>query len=165
MESVDFRSITIFNNPTNTPVGSEQGLVELLAQSTAEGIIADCFRLHTSAAATIAVRFKSSHLLQHHQLHRYTFSWDVDVNSLNWPLNRFTTPWENLTDLIRGGKVMVVDDPDAEEVETSFLTWWDARAKDACAPAAAVRWAVVAEDDGVLELQLQGINAGTSFPP
>jgi len=54
--------------------------------------------------------------------------------------------------------VMVIDDPDAEEVETSFLTWWDARAKDACAPAAAVRWAVVAEDDGTLELQLQGID-------
>jgi len=156
MEKVEFRSITIFNDPTNTPVGSEQGLVELLAQSTAEGIIADCFRLHTSADATQGVRFKASHLLQHNQLHRYTFSWDVDMTSLNWPLNRFTTPWENLTDLIRGGKVMVVDDPDAEEVETSFLTWWDARSKDACAPAGAVRWAVVAEDDGTLELQLQG---------
>ena len=158
MENVDFRSLTIFKDPTNTPVGSEQGLVELLAQSTAEGVIADCFRLHTSVAATLGVRFKASHLLQHNQLHRYTFSWDVDVNALNWPLNRFTTPWENLTDLIRGGKVMVIDDPDAEEVESSFLTWWDARAKDACAPAGAVRWAVVAEDDGTLELQLQGKN-------
>jgi hypothetical protein len=156
MENVEFRSITIFKDPTNTPVGSTQPHVELLAQSSAEGQIADCFRLHTSAAASFSLRFKAAHLLQHQQLHRYTFSWDIDVNSLSWPLNRFSTPWENLTDLVRGGKVMVLDDPDAEEVETSFLTWWEARAKDACAPAGAVRWAIVAEDDGTLELQLQG---------
>ena len=156
MENVEFRSITIFNDPTNTPVGSTQPHVELLAQTTAEGHIADCFRIQTSAAAGFSVRFKSAHLLQHAQLHRYTFTWDIDVNSLKWPLNRFTTAWENLTDLVRGGKIMVLDDPEAEEVETSFLTWWEARSKDACAPAASVRWAVVAEDDGTLELQLQG---------
>ena len=157
MEKIEFRSITIFKDPTNTPVGSELAHVELLAQATAEGLIADCFRVETSASAPFGLRFKAAHLLQHNQLHRYSFSWEIDVNKLTWPLNRFTTPWENLTDLIRGGKVMVMDDPDAEEVETTFLTWWDARSKDACAPAGAVRWAVVAEDDGTLELQLQGI--------
>jgi len=156
MENIEFRSITIFNDATNTPVGSTGPMVELLAQAGAEGHIADCFRIHTSAAAGHNLRFKAAHLLQHEQLHRYTFTWEVDVNSLIWPLNRFTTAWENITDLVRGGKVMVMDDPDAEEVETSFLTWWEARAKDACAPAGAVRWAVVAEDDGTLELQLQG---------
>jgi len=160
MESVEFRSITTFKDPTNSPVSSEQPHVELLAQATAEGAIADCFRIQTSGATTANVRFKAAHLLQHNQLHRYTFSWEIDVNAINWPLNRFTTPWENLTDLIRSGKAMVIDDPDAEETETTFLTWWEARSKDACAPAGAVRWAVVAEDDGALELQLQGI-----FPP
>ena len=156
MDEVEFRSITTFKDPTNTPIGPERPFVELLAQVSGDGHIADCFRLHTSSMADVGIRFKAAHLLQHTQLHRYTFSMEVDANSLVWPLNRFTTAWENLTDLVRGGKVLVMDDPDAEDVESSFLTWWEAHSKDACAPAGAVRWALVAEDDGTLELQLQG---------
>jgi hypothetical protein len=106
MENIEFRSITIFNDATKTPVGSTPPMVELLAQAGAEGHIADCFRIHTSAAAGHNLRFKAAHLLQHEQLHRYTFTWEIDVNSLIWPLNRFTTAWENITDLVRGGKVI-----------------------------------------------------------
>ena len=156
MDSVEFRSITTFQDPTNTPIGPERPFVELLAQSTGEGHVADCFRIHTSSVTDVGIRFKAAHFLQHAQLHRYTFSMEVNANELSWPLNRFTTAWENLTDLVRRGKVMVIDDPAAEEVETSFLTWWESHSKDACAPAGAIRWALVAEDDGSLELQLQG---------
>lgn len=165
MSIPEVRDVSLFHHHPEVPSSSGSVTLSLLVQAGTDGRLADNFRLALTAVRLQAVEFDGSACIEHARFHHYQFRCEFQPGDLEFPLNRLSTKWENLEDLVSAGKILVIADDDSEEHGTdgqSFLELWAKHRNDARAPACSVRWMIVLDDDMNYFLTLQSLPASAT---
>ena len=151
----DFRPAGEFMEDPQAPCGSACPHVSLLVQVTDDGRVADNFRVALSATRIHTARFKGADIFIHKQFHPFSFTYEMAPAEIEFPVGKTAGGWDSLADMVLSGKILAVrigQGPD-------FLEVWEKHSGDASRPAAAVRWAVVLDDEAGTNLALQGLPA------
>ena len=105
----------------------------------------------------VTVDFHGSDFFPHATLAPFQFEYQVDPDDLDFAVNRVSTPWVDLPDLVQEGTVVATTDGDIQ-----FEAKWAAHSGDNNPPGAALRWLIAVEDDDSIALHLQGLPASAA---
>jgi hypothetical protein len=151
----EVRPAAAFTDEPEHPGSSREPFLHLLTQVTESGHVSDNFRIAITAPQEVTFTFKGSAVFSHVWFGPYTFSYTVAAASIEFAVNRLTTEWENVSELVSAGKIVTTREDEGEP----FLTVWRHHEKDASHPAASVRFAVIVNDASKFELILEGLPA------
>ncbi len=135
----EVRPAAAFTDEPEHPGSSREPFLHLLTQVTESGHVSDNFRIAITAPQEVTFTFKGSAVFSHVWFRPYTFSYTVAAASIEFAVNRLTTEWENVSELVSAGKIVTTREDEGEP----FLTVWRHHEKDASHPAASVRFAVI----------------------
>ena len=160
----EVRDIGLFSQHPEVPSSSGTTVLSLLIQAGSDGRLADNFRLVLTAARNSAMDFDGSACLEHVRFHHYQFRCEFQPADLDFQLNRLSTKWENLEDLVSAGRLLVIagDEEDDDTDGQSFLELWAKHRDDGHPPACALRWLVSLDDDLNFVLLLESLPTSAS---
>ena len=152
MDEIVIREEAAFTEHPRAEHGIRKPHLNLLAKVGPQAQLVDDFRVALTGPKCVTVDFHGSDFFPHAALAPFQFEYQVDPDDLDFLVNRLSTPWKDLPDLVHSGDIVATTDGDDH-----FEVKWALHSGDSNPPGAALRWIVAVEDDDSIALHLQGL--------
>ena len=137
--------------------------VELLAQVRPNGRVIDHVRLVLGGSELIEAKVPFNLLFNLGEIPEWVFIYSIWPHSVKIKRNMVCSEWIDIRDIIAANDGRVELEGGVRVENKEVLDWMD-KVADRTACSSSVRWAVTVQEDGNLQLLLQGIPApATSF--
>ena len=130
----------------------------LLVMVDDDGQASDHFRVALTGGRTISHTFDARAVTAAPGLAHYSLTVERTVQSIQFKTNCYTSKWENLDELVASEKVQA-STPEEEDADDLFRAAWADAKESEYPPAAALRWAMQANERHGFDLVLQAMPA------
>jgi hypothetical protein len=130
--------------------------IELLAQLRPTGRILDNFRFAVNSQEMLDVELDFHQLLPTDSIKGYKLRYQYWPRDINIRRNLTTSTWTDVLDLVASNNITILDQ-EGSGIPASEMRQILDELPDEGPEAAAIRWAVVVGEDGLLKLQLQSL--------
>ncbi len=130
--------------------------IELLAQLRPTGRILDNFRFAVNSQEMLDVELDFHQLLPTDSVKGYKLRYQYWPRDINIRRNLTTSTWTDVLDLVATNNITILD-REGSRIPASEMRQILDELPDEGPEAAAIRWAVVVGEDGLLKLQLQSL--------